>query len=261
MLTKRIIPCLDVRDGQVVKGVKFKNHVVLGDAVEMALRYVEQGADELVFYDITASSDKRRVDSNWVKKIAKNLDIPFCVAGGISSLADAEEILKAGADKISINSPAIDRPALISEMAQEFGSQCVVVGVDSIFENNDYFVYKYTGRPETAQQAQLKTLQWVKQVEELGAGEIVLNCISSDGTKSGYDLEATKLVKDLIRIPVVASGGAGKLKHFLSVFENTGVDAALAAGVFHRGEYTVGQVKKYLSQHGVHVRPVIFGEE
>ncbi|MBT4760577.1 MAG: imidazole glycerol phosphate synthase subunit HisF [Bdellovibrionaceae bacterium] len=254
MLTKRIIPCLDVKDGQVVKGTKFRNHEVLGDISELALKYSEQGADELVFYDITASSDQRTVDAKWVKDIAQLIDIPFCVAGGIISVDKARFILNSGADKISINSPALEHPNLISEMAKAFGSQCVVVGVDSIWHKDDYYVYKYTGDEAKTENSKWRTLDWVKQVQALGAGEVVLNCMSSDGTRDGFDVKQLKLVRELLNIPLVASGGAGKVEHFSDVFQKTNVDAALAAGIFHRNEVSVQQVKEHLSENGLPVR-------
>ena len=254
MLSKRIIPCLDVRDGQVVKGVKFKNHVVLGGILELASRYRDQGTDELVFYDITASSEGRCVSTTWIEETAKVIDIPFCVAGGIRSVDDARKILRSGADKVSINSPAIERPELIRELAEEFGSQCVVIGVDSSYQDSDYYIWKYTGRESTSQSAGKKTMEWLEEVQDLGAGEVVLNCMGSDGTKVGYDLDQLKIARDICKIPLVASGGAGAMKDFKDAFQDAKVDAALAAGVFHRAEMTVPDLKSYLRQSGIEVR-------
>lgn len=253
MLSKRIIACLDVKDGAVVKGVRFKDHEVMGGVLELAKRYGEQGADELVFYDITASADGRKVSKAWVQETAKLLDIPFCVAGGIRSVADAEEVLRLGADKISINSPALERPELITELARRFGSQCVVVGVDSLKTAGGFSVRQYTGRPESAVTARVDLAGWVREAVERGAGEIVLNCIDRDGVGGGYDLEQLRLVRSEIAVPLVASGGARSVEHFADAFA-AGADGALAAGVFHRGELSVGDVKAGLRQKGVHVR-------
>lgn len=254
MLAKRIIPCLDVRDGRVVKGVKFRDHQDLGSILDLARRYRDAGADELVFYDITASAEKRSVDTRWIADTAKVLDIPFCVAGGIRSVDDARRVLHAGADKVSINSPAIERPELINELAAAFGSQCVVIGVDSIFQDGDYYIWQYTGSEKTARNAGRKTLDWVIEVQERGAGEIVLNCMGSDGTKGGYDIEQLKAVRALSRVPLVASGGAGSIQDFYHAFVEAQVDAALAAGVFHRGEISIPELKHELDHKGLVVR-------
>lgn len=254
MLSKRIIPCLDVRDGKVVKGVKFKNHVILGDIVDLAQRYRDQGADELVFYDITASAEGRSVSLKWVEDTARVIDIPFCVAGGIKSVENARQILNAGADKISINSPAIENPDLINQIAYEFGNQCVVVGIDSIFQNGDYWIWKYTGSEATAQSAGKKTMDWICEVQERGAGEIVLNCMDADGTKGGYDIQQLSAARKFCHVPLVASGGAGSVKDFMDAFSLAQVDAGLAAGIFHRGEITIGQLKKQLKEHGFNIR-------
>lgn len=255
MLSRRIIPCLDVRNGKVVKGVQFKNHMILGDVLELAVRYRDQGADELVFYDITASAEKRTVALSWVEKTAKVLDIPFCVAGGIRSVEDARRILNAGADKISINSPAIERPELINELAEVFGTQCVVVGIDSILSSDgSYQIWQYTGKESTAQSAGIRTLDWVQEVQERGAGEIVLNCMAADGSRRGYDIEHLQAVRKICRLPLVASGGAGRMEDFARVFQEAGVDAALAAGVFHRGEISIPELKQYLRQQKIEVR-------
>ena len=254
MLAKRIIPCLDVRDGRVVKGVKFRDHVDLGGILELAQRYRDAGADELVFYDITASAEKRTVDTRWIEATAQVLDIPFCVAGGIRTVDDARRVLHAGADKVSINSPAIENPQLIDQLAAEFGIQCVVIGIDTLLHEGEYYIWKYTGSETTAQQAGRRTLDWVREVQERGAGEIVLNCMASDGTRQGYDIEQLQAVRALCRVPLIASGGAGKLEDFYAAFKLAAVDGALAAGIFHRGEVQISDLKHYLDAKGVIVR-------
>ncbi len=254
MLSRRIIACLDVLGGRVVKGVRFRGHEDMGDPAELALRYRDQGVDELVFYDISASAEGRRVGRDWVRKAAQALDVPFCVAGGIRTVEDAREVLGAGADKISVNSPALERPALIEELANVFGAQCVVVGVDSRNETDGYRVYQYTGSEKKTQQAGRSTIDWLKEIESRGAGEVVLNCMDQDGVKRGYDIDQLKLAREALTIPLVASGGAGKAEDFLRVFEEADVDAALAAGAFHRGELTVGGVKRFLKDKGVEIR-------
>jgi cyclase len=215
--------------------VKFRDHRVVGDILALARRYRDEGADELVFYDITASPDGRTVDRSWVNRVAEVLDIPFCVAGGIRSVADAESVLNLGADKISINSPALERPALIDELVRRFGSQCVVIGIDSLEREGDYNVYQYTGDPSRTQAAQRKTLEWVREVEHRGAGEIVLNCMNQDGVRKGYDVVQLSAVRAATQVPLIASGGAGAMEHFKQVFEVAHVDGALAASVFHHG--------------------------
>ena len=243
-----------MRDGVVVKGVQFRNHRVVGDILELAARYREEGADELVFYDITASPDERTVDRSWVSGVARVIDIPFCVAGGIKTLADAEDVLNKGADKISINSPALANPDLIAELATRFGSQCVVIGIDSREENGDWFVYQYTGDPDKTTAAQRRTLDWVREVQERGAGEIVLNCMNQDGVRQGYDLAQLAAVRAVCDVPLIASGGAGEKSHFLHVFEQSRVDGALAASVFHSGELPIPDLKQYLVDHAVDMR-------
>lgn len=254
MLARRIIPCLDVRDGRVVKGVQFRNHVDMGDIIELASRYRDEGADELVFYDITASSDGRTVSADWVTRVAKVIDIPFCVAGGIRSLDDARRLLHSGADKVSLNSPALENPDLLGRLAAEFGSQCVVVGIDSRQENGGYFVKAYTGSPDKTRSTRWRTVDWAREAQKLGAGEIVLNCMNRDGERKGYDLAQLRLVRAVLTIPLVASGGAGAPEHFRDVFREAGVDAALAASVFHRGAIPIPQLKSYLAREGVIVR-------
>jgi cyclase len=254
MLAKRIIPCLDVKDGQVVKGVQFRGHEVVGDIVELAARYGAAGADELVFYDITASSDGRRVGADWVERVSNALDIPFCVAGGIRSVEDARLILSRGADKISVNSPALERPGLIDELVREFGSQCVVVGIDSRDEDGGYTVYQFTGDPAKTRAARRATLDWAAECVSRGAGEIVLNCMNQDGMRRGYDIAQLKAVRARVRVPVIASGGAGALGHFVEVFKQADVDGALAASVFHKNVLTIGDVKTALRAEGIPVR-------
>jgi len=246
MLTKRIIPCLDVRDGMVVKGIQFKNHKVMGNPIDLATQYSIDNADELVFYDITASADNTTVKSKWINDIAAAINIPFCVAGGINNIQIAENILSSGADKISINTPAIENPTLITEFAKRFGSQCVVVGIDSFFNGSDYEVYAKTGKEESAYQTNLTTHVWVKEVQERGAGEIVLNCMNQDGVKKGYDIDQLSSIREICNVPLIASGGAGCMDDFLQVFDKSNVDGALAASVFHNKEFTVMELKKYL---------------
>ncbi len=254
MLTKRIIPCLDVKDGRVVKGVQFRNHRDMGDILEHAQRYAEEGADELVFYDITASSDGRVVDKEWIRKVAKVIDIPFCVAGGIRNIEDARKILNDGADKISVNSPALERPDFVTELAEAFGTQCVVVGIDSLYEKGNYIVHQYTGDEKKTIKTSRDTMEWAKRVQDLGAGEIVLNCMNQDGVKKGYDIDQLQAIKKAITIPVIASGGAGKEEDFQDVFEMTGVDGALAASVFHTRQIHIADLKHYLSKSNIQIR-------
>ena len=256
MLAKRIIPCLDVRDGQVVKGVQFRNHEIIGDIVPLAQRYVQEGADELVFYDITASSDGRTVDKSWVERVAHVIDIPFCVAGGIKTIADAEQIFAFGADKISINSPALADPDLISRLAERFGVQAIVVGIDSWFEQETgkYWVNQYTGDEKRTRQTHWQLLDWVAEVQQRGAGEIVLNMMNQDGVRNGYDLAQLKLVRQTCYVPLIASGGAGEMAHFRDAFIDANVDGALAASVFHKQIINIGELKDYLAREGVEVR-------
>lgn len=256
MLAKRIIPCLDVRDGQVVKGVQFRNHEIIGDIVPLAQRYVQEGADELVFYDITASSDGRTVDKSWVERVAQIIDIPFCVAGGIKTIADAEQIFAFGADKISINSPALANPDLISRLAERFGVQAIVVGIDSWFEQKTgkYWVNQYTGDEKRTRQTNWQLLDWVVEVQQRGAGEIVLNMMNQDGVCRGYDLAQLKLVRQACRVPLIASGGAGEMAHFRDAFIDAKVDGALAASVFHKQIIQIGELKRYLRQHNIEIR-------
>ncbi|WP_374011723.1 imidazole glycerol phosphate synthase subunit HisF [Pseudoxanthomonas koreensis] len=257
MLSRRIIPCLDVRDGRVVKGVRFRDHVDMGDIVELALRYRDQGADELVFYDIGASPEGRSVDYAWVERVARLIDIPFCVAGGIREVETARRVLHAGADKISVNSPALERPALVSELADAFGVQCVVVGIDSIREDDGQWrVRTNTGDPTRTRAPGARTLDWIAEAQRLGAGEIVLNCMDNDGVRRGYDVEQLRQARALCRVPLVASGGAGEMAHFADVFEQADVDGALAASVFHSGAIPIPELKRFLRERQIEVRHV-----
>ncbi|KMT66579.1 imidazole glycerol phosphate synthase subunit HisF [Catenovulum maritimum] len=257
MLARRIIPCLDVKDGKVVKGVKFRNHEIIGDIVPLAEKYSEMGADELVFYDITASSDSRVVDKSWVSRIAEKIDIPFCVAGGIKTIEDARLILEMGADKISINSPALANPGLITELNQRFGQQCIVVGIDSFYnkETNQYEVYQFTGDESRTQKTSWTTFDWIKKVQEMGAGEIVLNCMNQDGVRQGYDIEQLKQARSVCNVPLIASGGAGAIEHFADVFQQADVDGALAASVFHKAVIAMEELKQTLINENVEIRP------
>jgi cyclase len=238
----------------VVKGVQFRDHRVVGDIIELAARYRDEGADELVFYDITASPEGRSVDRQWVSRVARVLDIPFCVAGGIRSVADAEQLLNAGAEKVSVNTPALQNPDLINALAERFGSQCVVVGIDSQTTAEGYRVYQFTGDPAMSRDSRRDTLQWVTEVQHRGAGEIVLNCMASDGVRAGYDIVQLRQVRTICRVPLVASGGAGTADHFAAVFAQAGVDAALAASVFHTGALAIPDLKRHLDQAGITVR-------
>jgi cyclase len=254
MPARRIIPCLDVRDGKVVKGIRFRNHRIVGDILELAQRYCDEGADELVFYDITASPHGRSVDRRWVNDVAALLDIPFCVAGGIRSVAEAEEVLNQGADKISVNSPALANPDLIDALAHQFGSQCVVLGVDSAHENGAYLVYQYTGDPEKTSAARRNTVDWIVEAQERGAGEVVLNCMNQDGVRKGYDTAQLALVRKKCTVPLIASGGAGSEEDFRDVFAAAHVDGALAASVFHSREIEIRKLKQYLAAQEIDVR-------
>jgi cyclase len=255
MLSRRIVPCLDVRDGQVVKGVRFRDHVVMGAIEDLAARYRDAGADELVFYDITASPQNRRVDRGWVERVARLIDIPFCVAGGIRSVGDAGEILFAGADKVSVNSPALERPELVNELAEAYGVQCVVVGIDSLRDDDgEWRVRQYTGDPGRSRALPQRTLDWILDVQRRGAGEIVLNCMGTDGVRNGFDIEQLRAARAICSVPLVASGGAGTSQHFVEVFQQADVDAALAASVFHSGDIGIPVLKRTLAEAGISVR-------
>lgn len=250
MLKKRIIPCLDVKDGRTVKGVNFVNIRDAGDAVELAQRYVDEGADELVFLDITATIEKRKTLTQLVEKIARKINIPFTVGGGINSLEDAKAIISAGADKVSINSAAVKHPELITEIAEQFGSQCVVLAIDTKYENNEWKVYINSGKTPTP----LLALNWAKEGEQRGAGEILLTSMNHDGTKKGFAIDITRQVSEAVNIPVIASGGAGTMEHFAEVFLQTKASAALAAGIFHYGEISIPELKAYLQTQHIEVR-------
>jgi cyclase len=239
----------------VVKGVRFRDHRVVGDILDLAARYRDEGADELVFYDITASPNGRSVDRSWITRVARLLDIPFCVAGGISSVDEAEQVLGSGAEKISVNSPALSHPALIDALSARFGAQCVVVGIDSQSDGGQYRVQQFTGDVGRSRDTARLTLDWVREVQQRGAGEIVLNCMASDGVRRGYDIAQLRAVRDICTVPLVASGGAGAPEHFEEVFKAARVDAALAASVFHSGEIAIPSLKRRLRDGGIEVRP------
>ncbi len=235
--------------------MRFRDHRIVGDILDLAARYRDEGADELVFYDITASPDGRSVDRSWISRVAALLDIPFCVAGGIRSVADAGEVLHHGADKVSVNSPALANPGLIGELARRFGSQCVVVGIDSHEQDGDHHVWQYTGDPDKTRQTGLRTADWICEVQRRGAGEIVLNCMNQDGVRQGYDIAQLARMRLLCDVPLIASGGAGTPQHFHDVFSQAHVDGALAASVFHAGTLHIGELKAFLREHGIGVRP------
>src|SRR3990167_5717022 len=254
MLTKRIIPCLDVRNNQVVKGVKFRNHRIVGEILSLASFYATQCADELVFYDIAASSDGRAVCPEWINQVASALNIPFTVAGGIHSLEKARAILNAGADKLSLNNPALENPELINQLSKELGSQCVVIGIDSLWVDDDYYVYQYTGDETKSRNSRRKTIAWVREVQARGAGEIVLNCMQSDGVRNGYDIAQLQQIRRIAKVPLIASGGAGKALDFVHVFQETQVDGALAASILHEKSVTIREVKQALAANQIEVR-------
>lgn len=250
MLTKRIIPCLDIKDSRTVKGVNFENIRDAGDPVELAIRYCKEGADELVFLDITATNEKRKTLSELVTKIASKINIPFTVGGGISSVEDVSVLLNAGADKISVNTSAFKNPELIKELSLRFGSQCIVLAIDTKFENGDWYVYLNGGKIKTEK----KALDWAKEGVALGAGEILLTSMNNDGTKNGFANDITKLISENVNVPVIASGGAGTIQHFTDVFTNGKADAALAASVFHFNEIKIKDLKKELRNNKIEVR-------
>jgi len=235
--------------------VRFRDHRVVGDILDLAARYRDEGADELVFYDISASPEGRSVDRSWVTRVARTLDIPFCVAGGIRSVAEAEEVLACGAEKISVNSPALADPELIDALSQRFGAQCVVVGVDSQTVGRHYRVQQFTGDILRSRDTARDTVDWVIEAQRRGAGEIVLNCMSSDGVRRGFDIAQLRAIREVCRVPLVASGGAGAAEHFTEVFQSAAVDAALAASVFHSGEIAIPNLKRHLRASGIEVRP------
>lgn len=254
MPAARIIPCLDVRDGRVVKGVQFREHRDVGDIIEHTHRYRKEDADELVFYDIGASAEDRTLDLDWVRRIARVIDIPFAVAGGIRTRDQAAACLDAGADKVSINSPALERPQLITELARDFGSQCIVLGIDSFEREGDYWVQQYTGSAEKNRDTGRRTLDWVREATDRGAGEVVLNCMRRDGVRAGYDIEHTRAVVEAASVPVVASGGAGAVEHFRDAFLDAGASGALAATVFHDRILPIPDLKEYLASCAIEVR-------
>ncbi len=234
--------------------MRFRDHRVAGDILALAQRYRDEGADELVFYDITASPEGRSVDRSWIERVARLLDIPFCVAGGIRTVEDAEAVLGGGAEKISVNSPALADPGLIDRLSRRFGAQCVVIGIDSHVVAGEYRVYQYTGDPARTRLTERRTLDWVREVQERGAGEVVLNCMESDGVRAGYDLDQLRAVRGVCAVPLIASGGAGAPEHFSAVFAGAGVDGALAASVFHSGEIAIPALKRHLADQGIEVR-------
>lgn len=250
MLTKRIIACLDVKDGRTVKGVQFEGLKDMGDPVELGSYYAEQGIDELVFLDITATIEKRKVLADLVKRVGQKINIPFTVGGGINGIEDVSVLLASGADKITINTAAVKDPHLIQQLANEFGSQCIVLSVDTKFENNEWMVYINGGRTST----ELRTIDWVKQAEALGAGEILLTSINNDGSRNGFAVDFTKEITEELNLPVIASGGAGTMDHFAEVFLNGTADAALAAGIFHENVVSIPALKKYLKSKSIPVR-------
>jgi cyclase len=250
MLKKRIIPCLDIKEGRTVKGINFLGLIDAGDPVELAKKYIVEGADELVFLDITATIENRKTLIALVEKIAAEISIPFTVGGGISTVKDVSALIKAGADKVSVNSSVVRNPKLISDIAQQFGSQCVVVAIDTKYLNDEWMVFVNGGTIPT----NLRTIEWAAQVEKAGAGEILLTSMNNDGTKSGFAIDITKAITEKLNIPVIASGGAGTKEHFKEVFEQTGCSAALAASIFHFGEIPIPDLKKYLIKQKIEVR-------
>lgn len=250
MITKRIIPCLDIKDGRTVKGINFENIKDAGDPVELAIEYSKQGADELVFLDITATHENRKTLSELVTRIAKHINIPFTVGGGISTIEDVSVLLNAGADKISVNTSAVKNPQLIKDLANQFGSQCVVLAIDTKFEDGEWYVYLNGGRVKTL----FKTIDWAKQAVALGAGEILLTSMNNDGTKDGFAVNITKQISEAVNVPVIASGGAGTMQHFKDIFENGKADAALAASVFHFKEIAIPELKTYLKSNNIEIR-------
>ncbi len=250
MLKKRIIPCLDIKDGRTVKGVNFIDIRDAGDPIALAKKYASDGADELVFLDISATDEKRKTLSSLVKEIAKHINIPFTVGGGINSAEDAALIIEAGADKISVNSSAVKRPELITEIANRYGSQCAIVAIDTKFEDNQWMVYINGGKIETG----IKTIDWAKQAADLGAGEILLTSMNNDGTKNGFAIDITNEISSAVNIPVIASGGAGAAEHFTEVFLQTKATGALAASIFHFGEISIQELKSFLKKQNIPIR-------
>lgn len=250
MLTKRIIPCLDIKDGRTVKGVNFENIRDAGDPIELGALYAQQGADELVFLDITATNERRKTLAELVTRIARHVNIPFTVGGGIAAVEDVNVLLQSGADKISVNTSAFKRPELVDELSREFGSQCIVLAIDTRFEDGDWYVYLNGGRVKTT----TKAFDWAKEVVDRGAGEILLTSMNNDGTKQGFALDITAQLSQNLHVPVIASGGAGTMDHFTEVFEKAQADAALAASIFHYKEIEIQELKRYLYNKGVNIR-------
>ncbi len=253
MLTKRIIACLDCNNGRVIKGIQFQNHEDIGDATTLAQKY-SNSADELVLYNITSSADGKTVSYQWIRKISKSVNIPFCIAGGIRTLQDADNILNNGADKISINTPALENPKIIDEFVKKFGSQAVVVGIDTKKINGINTIYKNTGKPEQMSSVNKTLEEWVIEVQERGAGEIVINSINSDGTRNGYDIKLLQDLRKIVKVPLIASGGAGTMQHFLDVFNLAHVDGALAASVFHKEIISINNLKQFLASKNIPMR-------
>ena len=254
MITKRIIPCLDVKEDKVVKGVQFKNHKIVGSILDLAEKYSDDGADELVFYDISASTKGTIVNRDWVSRIAEVINIPFCVAGGIKTLDDAKEILNLGADKISINTPALDNPKLIKQLSDEFGSQCIVIGMDIKIIDNEAYLFAKTGSEKTVYSTDILATDWMVKVQELGAGEVVINAMGQDGVQQGYDIGLLQKLEKFCSIPMIASGGAGGPQDFINVFQKTNVDGALAASIFHSNEFSIGEIKGVLKANKINIR-------
>ena len=254
MITKRIIPCLVVKEDKVVKGLQFKNHKIVGSILDLAEKYSDDGADELVFYDISASTKGAIVNRDWVSRIAEVINIPFCVAGGIKTLDDAKEILNLGADKISINTPALDNPKLIKQLSDEFGSQCVVIGMDIKIIDNEAYLFAKTGSEKTVYSTDILATDWMVKVQELGAGEVVINAMGQDGVQQGYDIGLLQKLEKFCSIPMIASGGAGGPQDFINVFQKTNVDGALAASIFHRNEFSIGEIKAVLKTNKINIR-------
>lgn len=250
MLTKRIIPCLDIKDGRTVKGVNFENIRDAGDPIELGALYAQQGADELVFLDITATNERRKTLAELVTRIARHVNIPFTVGGGIAAVEDVNVLLQSGADKISVNTSAFKRPELVDELSREFGSQCIVLAIDTRFEDGDWYVYLNGGRVKTT----TKAFDWAKEAVDRGAGEILLTSMNNDGTKQGFALDITAQLSQNLHVPVIASGGAGTMDHFTEVFEKAQADAALAASIFHYKEIEIQELKQYLYNKGVNIR-------
>lgn len=254
MLAKRIIACLDCINGRVIKGIQFKNHEDIGDAFALAKKYSDLQIDELVLYNISSSADGQTVSYDWIKSVSKNINIPFCVAGGIRTIHDADKILNNGADKISINTPALENPAIINEFVKAFGRQAVVVGIDTQKIDGKNIIYKNTGRVEKTASVEKPLEDWIYEVQDRGAGEIVINSIANDGMKNGYDVELLAKLRRVVNVPIIASGGAGTMQHFLDVFKIANVDGALAASIFHKNILDIHTLKQFLLENSIEIR-------